>query len=87
MTATKSAVSPQTMRLYNEDCVSGAKAHLATGSVDLIISDPPFGIDEKEFERLYNRKEYNVFPGYVEAPDNYLEWTKESCMTPPASPL
>jgi site-specific DNA-methyltransferase (adenine-specific) len=46
-------------------------------SVDLVIADPPFGLNESTFEKHYNRKEENVLGGYVEAPTDYLEFTQK----------
>ena len=64
--------------IYNEDCVSGAKKHLADSSVDLFICDPPFGIGESSFDgQHYNRNSENVLEGYVEAPENYEKWADE----------
>jgi site-specific DNA-methyltransferase (adenine-specific) len=62
-------------KIYNEDCVGGLKKHIADKSVDLVIADPPFGIKESTFEKHYNRNEENVLGGYVEAPDNYYQFT------------
>jgi site-specific DNA-methyltransferase (adenine-specific) len=64
-------------RLLNCDCVSGAHDHLKDRTLDLLICDPPFGIEETAFEGLYNRKAENVLPGYVEAPDDYQHWTTQ----------
>lgn len=55
-------------KLYNEDCISGAKKHLNSDSVDLIITDPPYGIDGDKLHRHYNRNESNVINGYIEIP-------------------
>ncbi|MFY9508297.1 MAG: site-specific DNA-methyltransferase, partial [Candidatus Methanoculleus thermohydrogenotrophicum] len=51
-------------RFYNEDCVAGAKKHLAADSVDLIITDPPYGINGDELHQHYNRDEEFVVEGY-----------------------
>ncbi len=51
---------------YNVDCVQGALAHLADASVDLIVTDPPYGIDGDRLHRHYNRDERFVVEGYVE---------------------
>ena len=64
------------VRLYNEDCLSGAKKHISSKSVDLIICDPPFGIEEGKFKNQYNRVSTNILPGYFEAPTDYYEFTK-----------
>ena len=61
--------------VYNEDCVLGAKKHLKDESVDLVITDPPFGISESKFDKHYNRKGDNVIQGYVEAPTDYDAFT------------
>lgn len=57
------------------NCISEAKRHLADGSIDLLICDPPFGIGEGRFGAQYNRDDSCVLPGYVEAPSDYGEWT------------
>jgi site-specific DNA-methyltransferase (adenine-specific) len=56
-------VAPQ---LFNTDCVKGALRHLADASVDLIITDPPYGIEGDRLHRHYNRDERFVIDGYVE---------------------
>ena len=70
-------------KFYNEDCITGAKKHLADASVDLIITDPPYGIDGDQLHKHYNRKENFVIDGYVEVPqEDYAnfscEWIKEA---------
>ena len=52
--------------LINGDCVKGALCHLADASVDLIITDPPYGIEGDRLHRHYNRDERFVIDGYVE---------------------
>ncbi len=69
--------------LYNEDCIVGARKHIKDGTVDLIITDPPYGINADTFEKHYNRKESNVIDGYVEIPaEKYKEfsdnWIREA---------
>ena len=54
--------------LYNEDCIQGAIEHLDENSVDLIVTDPPYGIDGDTFDKHYNRNGC-VLPGYVEVPN------------------
>lgn len=51
---------------FNTDCVKGALRHLPDASVDLIITDPPYGIDGDRLHRHYNRDERFVIDGYVE---------------------
>ncbi|MEA2104489.1 MAG: site-specific DNA-methyltransferase [Candidatus Cloacimonadota bacterium] len=53
---------------YNSDCILGAKQHIADNSIDLIITDPPYGIEGQTLHKHYNRNEGNVIQGYVEVP-------------------
>lgn len=50
----------------NDDCVRGALAHLPDASVDLIVTDPPYGIEGGKLHRHYNRDERFVVGEYVE---------------------
>jgi site-specific DNA-methyltransferase (adenine-specific) len=68
---------------YNGDCISGAAEHLADNSVDLIITDPPYGINGDLLHRHYNRNENFVVDGYVEIPrseyaDFSVRWIQEA---------
>lgn len=62
------------MKLFNLDCQFGAKK-IANQSVDCMICDPPFGIKESKFDAMYNRIKVNVISGYIEAPDDYFDFT------------
>ena len=55
-------------RFFNEDCIPGLRRHLADESVDLIITDPPYGIGGGQLHKHYNRDEQYVVGGYVEVP-------------------
>lgn len=62
--------------IENEDCFKFIDK-IPTESVDLILTDPPFGLNEKKFDALhYNRNSKKVIDGYVEAPSNlsYESW-------------
>jgi site-specific DNA-methyltransferase (adenine-specific) len=64
--------------LFNEDCIRGAARHLSDGTVDLIVTDPPYGIEGDRLHRHYNRKEEYVADGYVEIPWNeYGEFSRQ----------
>jgi len=68
---------------YNQDCVAGARAHLGDSSIDLIVSDPPYGIGGDGLDKHYNRDESKVHDGYVEvAADDYEafsnNWIREA---------
>jgi len=68
---------------YNCDCVEGARKYLTDASVDLIVTDPPFGINGDTLHKHYNRNEKYVLDGYVEVPqEEYsafsLRWITEA---------
>ncbi|MDR1552365.1 MAG: site-specific DNA-methyltransferase, partial [Prevotellaceae bacterium] len=66
------------MMFYNEDCIEGAKKYLKSNSIDLIISDPPYGINGDKLDKHYNRDESNVLDGYVEVPEKeYPEFSEK----------
>ncbi len=60
---------------YNEDAIVGM-SKLDSNSVDIIITDPPYGIEGDKLHRHYNRDEKFVIDGYVEvAKNDYEEFT------------
>ncbi len=68
---------------YNVDCVTGAQKHVEADSVDLIVTDPPYGIGGESLDTHYNRNESFVVEGYVEIPlHEYgsfsLDWIREA---------
>ncbi|MEW6772440.1 MAG: site-specific DNA-methyltransferase [Bacteroidota bacterium] len=68
---------------YNIDCIQGSKKYLKDNSIDLIITDPPYGIQGDQLHKHYNRDESKVIDGYVEIPkEQYaefsLQWIKEA---------
>ena len=67
----------------NGDCIAGARAYIPDNSVDLIITDPPYGINGDRLHKHYNRNEAFVVEGYVEVPapeygEFSLNWIKEA---------
>ncbi len=63
------------------DCINGMKT-LPEGCVDLVVADPPFGIDFSTKENLYNRNQDFVPDGYEEIPTSdynafTFAWIKE----------
>lgn len=61
--------------LTNQDAVTGLSA-LADESVDLIFTDPPYGIRGHQLDQHYNRDESTVVPGYCEvAAEDYAEFS------------
>jgi site-specific DNA-methyltransferase (adenine-specific) len=70
-------------KFFNGDCISGASENIPDNSVDLIITDPPYGINGDKLHQHYNRNEDFVVEGYVEIPQKeYAEfsekWIKEA---------
>ncbi len=51
--------------IHFQDCIEGMKP-LASQSIDLVIADPPFGINFSGKESYYNRDESYVISNYVE---------------------
>lgn len=67
---------------YHGDALELLK-DIPSKSINLIITDPPFGIDFKHKLGFYNRNDKNVISGYKEVKkENYykfsLKWIKES---------
>lgn len=71
-------MSPEKAYLINnQDCVVGMQEHVADSSVDLIFTDPPYGINGDELDVHYHRDESNVVPGYVDVPlADYAEFSR-----------
>jgi len=64
--------------IYNQDCRPGMRDHVADGSVDLIFTDPPYGIAGGSLDTHYNRDDSKVLPGYVDvANSGYAQWCLE----------
>lgn len=62
--------------IYNMDCIEGM-GRMETKSVDLVITDPPFGIEFSPNLNTYNRDKDNVLKGYNEVrEEEYLQFTK-----------
>ena len=57
-----------------EDCIGGMRK-LPEGSIDLVIADPPFGIDFDGKSSVYNRDERLVVEDYEEVNGSYAEFT------------
>jgi site-specific DNA-methyltransferase (adenine-specific) len=65
-------------QIFNEDCIAGVAARLPDRSVDLVITDPPFGIEFQAKKANYNRKGSRVLEGYNEVKGaDYLSFTRQ----------
>jgi len=62
-------------RVYYEDCIQGMR-RIPDGSINLVIADPPFGIDFDGKSGAYNRDVSLVVDGYEEVSESYDEFTK-----------
>ena len=61
--------------IYNTDCIEGMK-EIPDGTIDLVITDPPFAIDFKAKRNNYNRTASKVLDGYNEIPrEKYYDFT------------
>lgn len=64
-------------RFLNEDCITGCQTHIPDKAVDLIVTDPPYGIDGDKLHKHYNRRESYVLDGYHEIPlERYAEFSR-----------
>ena len=76
----KLCVSVKLNEIYFQDCIKGMK-NIPKNSIDLIIADPPFGINfsgDKNQHGNYNRKSEYVVEGYQEIEtQNYKEFTEK----------
>ncbi|MHA1232985.1 MAG: DNA-methyltransferase [Candidatus Helarchaeota archaeon] len=63
-------------KIIYEDCIKGMKK-LPDNSIDLVIADPPFGINFNGKGTQYNRNSDLVIDGYNEIKDNYEEFTEK----------
>lgn len=62
--------------VYYEDCIEGMRTHIEANQIDLVIADPPFGIDFHKMGNQYHRKPDYVIQGYNEIPtEEYYEFT------------
>ena len=62
-------------QIHHMDCIEGMR-QMSSGSVDLVITDPPFAIDFKAHRSNYNRTQSRVITGYNEIPAaDYADFT------------
>lgn len=71
-----------THQVYNQSCIEGMREHVTDESVDLVFTDPPYGIDGDELDVHYHRDESKVVQGYIDVPlSQYaqfsLDWIRE----------
>jgi site-specific DNA-methyltransferase (adenine-specific) len=67
-----------TYKVYNQSCVDGMREHVADNSIDLIFTDPPYGIDGDGLDVHYHRDESKVVPGYIDVPlSQYAQFSQD----------
>ena len=67
-----------TYQVYNQSCIEGMREHVANDSIDLIFTDPPYGIKGDELDVHYHRDESKVVPGYVDVPlSEYAKFSRD----------
>jgi site-specific DNA-methyltransferase (adenine-specific) len=78
--------------VYNTDCIEGMPSQVASNSIDLIFTDPPYGIQGSTLDKHYARDDSCTLPGYVDIPvDQYydfsVQWIGEAerCLRPGGS--
>ncbi|HOZ00422.1 MAG TPA: site-specific DNA-methyltransferase [Candidatus Syntrophosphaera sp.] len=60
------------------DCVVCCRDFIASGSIDLIITDPPYGIDGGNMHKHYNRDENYVLDSYIDVPpQRYQKFSRD----------
>lgn len=64
-------------KVHFESCITGMEK-IQDESVDLLVTDPPFGIDFHKVGSQYNRKQKDLGKNYIEIKnENYYEFTKD----------
>ncbi len=60
--------------VYNKDCLEGL-GQIEPETVDLLLTDPPFGIDFDKVGSQYNRKQKELGLLYAEIREDYYDFT------------
>lgn len=54
------------------------REHVCDASVDLIFTDPPYGIRGDQLDQHYNRDDSKVIPGYIDVSnEHYATWCQD----------
>lgn len=54
--------------VYNENCIDGMKNRIIDNTIDLVFTDPPYGINGDTLDTHYNREKDLIVNGYVDVP-------------------
>ena len=78
--------------IYNQDCTQGMKDHVGDNTIDLVFTDPPYGIKGDKLDSHYNRASDKVVGGYCEVnqadyDDFSQQWISQAarCLRPGGS--
>ncbi len=63
-------------KVYNLDCVEGIE-QIEPETVDLLLTDPPFGISFDKVGSQYNRKQKELGKLYTEVKEDYYDFTMQ----------
>jgi site-specific DNA-methyltransferase (adenine-specific) len=67
----KTLRKPKDIQIYNEDFFTGSPKYIEDNSIDLVITDPPYGIDYRSDNQTRRMNGgWNILPGYVDIPEN-----------------
>lgn len=71
-------LSNKLYEIYNQSCIEGMREHIKDESIDLIFTDPPYGINGDQLDAHYHRDESKVVPGYIDVPlSEYAQFSKD----------
>ena len=74
--ALRLGIRAQPVALYNADCIAGMASNIPDNSIDMIFTDPPYGIKGETLDVMYNRDDSLVIKGYVDVSlENYADWS------------
>lgn len=81
--STKSLFISKDTQLFFGDCIKECDDKIKTDTVDLIVTDPPYGINGGQLHKHYNRNENHVVDGYHDIPlEEYAQfsgqWIKQA---------
>lgn len=68
--------------VYNEDCIDGMKKRIKNETIDMVFTDPPYGIKGEQLDTHYSRDNEQVIQGYQDISEkdyaNFsLSWISE----------
>lgn len=68
-------------RIYNEDCITGMQHHVESESIDMVFTDPPYGIEGDKTDIHYARDGNFVVSGYVDIPKKEYDQFSQDWIT------